>query len=246
MVDATLTGSARSDEGTPVTLPDPARVKQDFDRIADLPAERWDHNVRYHRYLLRHLPERFGRALEVGCGTGAFARELASRAESVLAVDLSPRMIAVARDRSEGIPNLDLRVLDVTRWEIPADAFDCIASLTTLHHLPARETLSKFAAALRPGGSLLVLDVLREPLARGVAKACVAFPANALLNLVHNGRLRSPREIRDAWDAHGRGERYASLGEMQAIRDEILPGARLARHLFWRYSLVWRKPPARS
>jgi 16S rRNA G1207 methylase RsmC len=43
----------------------------------------WDHNAYYHRLLLRQLPERCHRVLDVGCGTGSFATRLASRVEQV-------------------------------------------------------------------------------------------------------------------------------------------------------------------
>ena len=77
------------------------RVREDFDRIADLSREEgWDHSAHYHAFLLRQLPPRLHEALEIGCGTGAFARSLAGRSERVLAIDLSPHMIEIAKDRS--------------------------------------------------------------------------------------------------------------------------------------------------
>ena len=89
---------------------DPAytdRVREDFDRLAVLSeGSVWDHNSHYHPFLLRQLPERLSEALEVGCGTGEFARLLAERSETVLAVDLSPRMIEAARVRSMDHPNV--------------------------------------------------------------------------------------------------------------------------------------------
>ena len=85
-----------------------ATVREDFDRIADLSEQdRWDHNAHYHTFLLRQLPRRLGDALEIGCGTGAFARSLAERCDRVLAVDLSPLMVEVARSSSNVHPNLE-------------------------------------------------------------------------------------------------------------------------------------------
>jgi ubiquinone/menaquinone biosynthesis C-methylase UbiE len=106
-----------------------ATVREDFDRIADLSeAEGWDHNTHYHALLLRQLPERLNDALEIGCGTGAFARSLAERSERVLAVDLSPRMVDVARSRSKRHPNVEYLPVDADSWEFPAERFDCVAS----------------------------------------------------------------------------------------------------------------------
>lgn len=221
-----------------------ARVRDDFDRIAQLPEERWDHNLRYHRMLLRELPQPCARALEIGCGAGLFARELAARCGEVLALDLSPRMIERARQRLASVENVELRVKDVLAWEIPPGSFDCIVSITTLHHLPMGEMLQRMKQGLRPGGVLLVLDVVAGRGPRDISLAGIAFPLNRLLGLLHNGRLRPPPEVRAAWDEHGKTDRYLKLGEVRSFCREILPGARIRRYLFFRYSIAWKKPLA--
>src|SRR5439155_20759177 len=71
-------------------------IQADFDRLALLDAEGWTHNNHYHNFLLPHIRHDCQNALEVGCGTGAFARLLAARARHVVALDLSPEMIRVA------------------------------------------------------------------------------------------------------------------------------------------------------
>jgi SAM-dependent methyltransferase len=219
------------------------RVRRDFDRIAHLPGEgSWDHNAHYHRFLLGRLPRRIGRALEVGCGTGSFARLLAERAEAVLGLDLSREMIALARERSAHLPNAEFLVADALSWEYPSEEFDCVASIATLHHLPLKPMLERFRAALRPGGTLLILDLQES--CGGVDRLLdsLAVPANFALRLSHTGRLREPAEVRAAWDEHGADERYLTLPEVREAAERVLPGARVRRHLLWRYSLVWRKP----
>lgn len=57
----------------------------------------WDHNAYYHRLLLGQLPRPCRRALDVGCGAGAFAVKLAQRVGTVDALDRSPVMIEAAR-----------------------------------------------------------------------------------------------------------------------------------------------------
>ena len=99
------------------------RVREDFDRLADLPESGgWDHNAHYHPFLLKQLPPRLDEALEVGCGTGAFARLLAKRCGTVVAIDLSPRMVEVARARSWEHPNVEY-VVAAASWEFPQERF---------------------------------------------------------------------------------------------------------------------------
>jgi hypothetical protein len=102
--------------------------------------------------------------------------------------------------------------------------------------------LAKVRDALAPGGVLLVLDLVSDSSALDLLRSLFAFPLNVALRLVRTGRLRPSPEHRAAWDAHGRDERYPALSEIRRLAGELLPGARVRRHLFWRYSLVWRKP----
>lgn len=56
----------------------------------------WDHNAYHHERLLRALPRRCERVLDVGCGTGEFAARLAARADRVDALDRSADIIGNA------------------------------------------------------------------------------------------------------------------------------------------------------
>jgi SAM-dependent methyltransferase len=223
-------------------------TQADFDRLALLDAEGWTQNNHYHDLLLRHVRNGCENALEIGCGTGAFARRLLERAQHVVVLDLSPEMIRVARSRSAEFPNLEFHVADAMSWDFPTAHFDCIATIATLHHLPLREMILKLKAALKPGGVLIVLDLF-EP-ERNLFTAAgwldtflntVAMGVSGSLRLIHNGRLKPPREVRAAWAAHGQHDSYPRMSDLRTLCADILPGARVKKHLLWRYSIVWQK-----
>jgi ubiquinone/menaquinone biosynthesis C-methylase UbiE len=218
-----------------------AQIQADFDRIALLPTDEWNHNDYYHGFLLKHLPSPCAEALDIGCGSGTFSRLLAQRCKQVLALDLSPQMIQVARERSRPYSNIDFRVADVTTWQFPAKRFDCIASIATLHHLPFGETLANMKRALKPGGALLILDLFQGQGPLDWLASALALPMDIGLRFIKRGRLREPAEVRAAWDAHGRHDSYLTLFEIRKTCADILPGASVTRHLLWRYSLIWKK-----
>jgi SAM-dependent methyltransferase len=222
-------------------LQDPARVRADFDRLAGLSEDGWDHNAHYHGFLLGQLPPRCRWALDVGCGTGGFARLLAGRCDQVVGVDLAPRMVAVARARSGAHPNLHYLVADAADWPFAPGGFDCVASIAAAHHLPLVPLLARMGEAVAPGGALLVLDIYRPRSPADLALSLLAVPGSRLLRLRHTGRLAEPPELRRAWKEHGRGDRYLTLAEVRAACARVLPGARVRRHLLWRYSVVWRR-----
>jgi ubiquinone/menaquinone biosynthesis C-methylase UbiE len=217
------------------------QIQADFDRIALLSTDEWNHNSHYHDLLLKHVPSPCAEALEIGCGTGSFSRLLAQRCKRVLALDLSPQMIQVAREHSKSYTNIDFRVADAMRWQYPKERFDCIASIATLHHLPLREALVNMKCSLKAGGALLILDLFQARGLLDLSASAMALPVDVVLRLVKRGRLREPAEARAAWDEHGRHDSYLTLSEIRKTCTDILPGASVTRHLLWRYSIVWKK-----
>ncbi len=214
------------------------KIRDDFDRLALFDDDGWSHNSHYGDYLLRHIPAGSGHAataLEIGCGTGHFARQLAARYDRVIAVDPSPQMIRVAQARSGGFPNIEYQVGEVMAMAFPAGSFDCIASIATLHHLPLPAVLQRMKEMLKPGGVLLALDLFEAEAQRlpDLLRSAVA------LRLL---RLRTSPAARAAWAEHGRTDRYVRVSDVRQLCRDLLPGAVVRKHLFWRYSLVWRKP----
>lgn len=221
------------------TTKDNAAISAEFDRIAALPEGGWNHNDHYHDYLLSQLPEHVGSALDVGCGSGTFARLLAERCDSVLGIDLSVGMIERAKAESGSYPNLRFEVGDVMTTDFAEGSFDCIATIATLHHMPLEKVLARFKRWLKPGGTLLVLDLMR-----GEGAELLMHSAAVLMNPLMKrryGAAVNSEEANSAWAAHGDGESYNTSREVKQVCNDLLPGATVKAHLYYRYSLVWRK-----
>jgi SAM-dependent methyltransferase len=216
-------------------------IQADFDDLALLPAEEWDHNSHYHDFLLRHVPSPCRETLEIGCGTGAFSRLLARRSDRVLALDLSPHMIRIAEEASTLYRNIDFRVADVMEHDIGAERFDCIASIATFHHLPSEAALLKIKRALKVNGVVLLLDLFEEEGLVDRLISGVALPMSLGLKLFNGSRLIASRKVRDAWARHGLNDSYLTMAQVRDLCSDVLPGAEVRRHLFWRYSVVWKK-----
>lgn len=221
-------------------------VEADFDRLALLDEEGWTSNNHYHDLLLSHVPQNCENALEIGCGTGAFARELAKRCKQVVALDLSAEMIRVARSRSTQFDNLEFQLADAMTWNFPQSHFDFICSIATLHHLEQRELFVKMRDALKPHGVLVVLDLVESNGLIERMQDVIGLGVSGALRLMHNGRLNPPAEVRKAWEQHGKHDHYATIAQMRALADEILPGSTVKRRLLWRYTLVYQKPALTS
>jgi 2-polyprenyl-3-methyl-5-hydroxy-6-metoxy-1,4-benzoquinol methylase len=218
------------------------QVREDFDRIAELMAREPEAREPYSNYLLRHLPSDCEHVLEIGCGLGAFAREVARRARRVTAMDLSPQMINVARARSASYTNLEFVLADFLQADLPGESYDCVVTLATLHHLPLAESLKRIKSLLRPGGVLILHDMSAASGLIDRAFDLVRLPISMLVRFRQTGKPRPRREIRRAWIEHGKHESYLTPQEVKAMRDEHLPGGRIFHHFLWRYTVIWRKP----
>lgn len=217
-------------------------IEADFDRLALLDEEGWTANNHYHDLLLKHVPANCENALEIGCGTGTFARLLAERSKHVIGLDLSSEMIRVARSRSTGFGNLEFELADAMTRDFLHSHFDFICSIATLHHLDQRELFAKIRDALKPGGVFLVLDLVESSSLAERMLDVIGLGVSPVLRLFHNGRLKPPAEVRKAWEQHGKHDHYSTINQIRALADELLPGARINRHLFWRYTLIYKKP----
>jgi SAM-dependent methyltransferase len=133
-------------------------------------------------------------------------------------------------------------VEDAATWILPEASYDCVASIATLHHLPFEPLLERMARALRPGGVLLVLDLVQPEGLTGALLELLALPVHLLLHRFHTGAFRDPLEVRRAWREHGETDTYLRLAQVRVACARLLPGAEVRRHLLWRYSIVWQKP----
>jgi SAM-dependent methyltransferase len=204
----------------------------------------WDHNAYYHRLVLRHLPRPCRRVLDVGCGAGSLAVELAGRAERVDALDRSPAMIEEARRVAP--PNVTCMVADLLQQPLPDAGYDAIVSISALHHMPLPEVLPRLAGALRPGGVLAVAALPRHDLPRELPVELTAGighrlfgTAFAILRALDRGRWYA-KEPHHAMPVVL--DPSLTTRQVRQQASALLPGAQVRRLVFWRYFLLWQKP----
>jgi SAM-dependent methyltransferase len=138
------------------------RVSSGYDALADEYAAHLYHELD-HKPLDRKWLARFAAAVgtpgpicDLGCGPGHVARYLHEQGAQVLGVDLSPRMIELARQLNDGI---EFRVGNMAALSVADGSWSGIAAFYSIVHLPRTQiaaVLSEFWRVLRPGGEVLL------------------------------------------------------------------------------------------
>ncbi len=162
------------------------QLEQYFDRTAvrawerltsDAPVSRIRASVRAGRDRMRQamldlLPVQLAgrRVLDAGCGTGAMAQELAGRGAQVLAIDLSPTLVELARQRTgaagaagaAGVASIDFRSGDMS--DAALGEFDHVVAMDSLIHYEAGDIVRVLATlAQRTRRSMLFTFAPRTP-----------------------------------------------------------------------------------
>ncbi|MEV3959306.1 methyltransferase domain-containing protein [Nocardia sp. NPDC050193] len=162
------------------------RVEQIFDRIAD----GYDRQIGWSERVLLGDARRWaseqarGTVVEIGVGSGLNLPLYGPGVERVIGVDLSERMLDLARARSARVP-VELRHGDVQWLDLPAESVDTVVSTYTFCTIPDPGAAAAAAwRVLRPGGAFVAVE-------HGPARA---RPVAALM------RLAEPLAVRLAAD----------------------------------------------
>jgi hypothetical protein len=112
-----------------------------------------------------------------------------------------------------------------------------VASVATLHHLDARAGLLRMRELVAPGGLLGIIGLASVGSVSDAARSSLG----ALANVPYQRATG-----RTYWEHHAPivcppPETY---GAMRRLTAELLPGALWRTHVFWRYSILWKKPLA--
>ena len=132
-----------------------SKVVDKYDRVVDAQIGQGTRSMVRDRLSKE---QRLGSLAEFGCGTGFFTELLVNQAQSVVATDLSPAMIALAKERITKT-NVVFQVEDCQGSSLPAITFDTAFISLVIHFTDPQRTLSEMNRILRTGGTLIIANL---------------------------------------------------------------------------------------
>lgn len=194
----------------------------------------WNHNTAYHAELLAAVPPHGGDVLDIGCGDGFLVEKLAVKATSVIGLDPDPRAIEQAQRRLTEASNVQIVLGSfLTAPELDGRSFDLITCVATLHHMPLVAALVQMKAKLKPGGCLCIVGLSANKTAWDwIVSGVQVLPIRVLSKLRGESGYPGMTVARPS----------ESLAEIRRISRKALPGSRVRRRFWYRYTLTWTKP----
>ncbi|HEX6912894.1 MAG TPA: metalloregulator ArsR/SmtB family transcription factor [Longimicrobium sp.] len=136
---------------------------------------------------------------DLGCGTGQVSRSLAPFVRRVVAVDSSPAMLETARARLGGLANVETREGELESLPLGDGELDAAVAFLVLHYVAEPgEALAEAARALRPGGRLLVVDMMphdREEYRQAMGHVWLGFEAERMRGWMEEAGLAGYRYV---------------------------------------------------
>jgi SAM-dependent methyltransferase len=91
--------------------------------------------------------------LELGCGAGYFTQELARSGADIVAIDVSPELLEIARTNCSS-PNVQYQIQNAYALSYSEAVFDSVVGSSVLHHLEIEEALRDIYRVLKPMGTI--------------------------------------------------------------------------------------------
>jgi ubiquinone/menaquinone biosynthesis C-methylase UbiE len=201
-----------------------------------------------HQYaeVLSYLPAGPVQVLDAGCGAGYCSLRLAEHAARVVGVDLSARMIALAKSRQAeaSAGNAEFLVADLRRLPFRNHSFDFVVSRNVLHLTPMETAAPELCRVIRPRGRLLVQDlVTTHPRLRRLRSWQVLRTLMRVPGMLRAQGLRATWRIfrfrtSPGWLQHVTAGRLVTPFAYQSACRQLLPGCEISLHGEW-ITVLW-------
>ncbi len=192
-------------------------------------------------WFVSKMPSGRSRAIDVGCGSGILAFELAKHFDEVVGIDISEKMIEIAKSQRNR-RNIEYIHSDARLAQING-GFDYIVSRTTFHHIPdVHILLEKLKSSLSPGGRIAILDCVCENQTPSTFNFVAFTPFEFARNLFVIGPAAAAKVLRfrlsKPWLEHLKNDRYLSESKFRETFGTSLPGCSFEKVACF-FSAVW-------
>jgi ubiquinone/menaquinone biosynthesis C-methylase UbiE len=224
------------------------KMKTDFDTFAE-DYDLWARTTRdRHHYeeWQRLLPPHNRRVLDAGCGSGLLALFLADHADCVVGMDISAKMVSLARKRrlEQRKGNVHFVTADLDNLPLQEETFDLVVSDTALRHTQLHIALPGLRSMVRPNGRMVLRDLVTNrpkfavlPIWH-VLRAFRMAPAYIRRHGFRTTNRNLAFRLSPSWIRHECSGAWFTPDSFQTIYSRFLPGCWF-KDYGWAMAAIW-------
>jgi ubiquinone/menaquinone biosynthesis C-methylase UbiE len=158
---------------------DKRKVIQRYDITAEMYDERYkEEQRRKYCKALQHINITASVVLDVGCGSGLFFYKVAGKAETVIGVDVSHKLLQKAKEKADVLGNVSVLQADADHLPFCDRFFDRTFAFTILQNMPIpSETLKELRRVSKIEGKMVVTGLKKR------------FPLNTFMDILEHSEL---------------------------------------------------------
>ena len=209
----------------------------------------WAQTVRGKRHFeewMSLLPTSGGRALDAGCGSGHLCIYLADTMNSVVGIDISNKMINLARKykAEQKKNNIHFIIADLENAPLQEQSFDLVLSDTAFGHVELDLVLPMLRRIVKKDGRLILRELVsaNPKLATSpiwvVLRRFKAFPGNIRRFGFQAAYRILSFQLNRSWIRHEYRARWLTPDSFQSIYSRFLPGCQF-KNFGWTMAAIW-------
>jgi len=191
----------------------------------------WNHNYAYHNWIQKKLKNK-KKVLDVGCGNGTLAFQIAEQGKLVTGLDCSHESIKSASQKNS-YKTIQWVEDDFLNHDFKNEKFDAIVFVASIHHMNMKDAIEKAKSILEKNGVIIIV---------GLSK-----PSNILDWIIEILRIL-PSKLISAWKKSKPSEelnltvsyKIPKMKEIRKICNKELKNNKIKYGLHYRYLLYWQ------
>jgi len=191
--------------------------------------------------FISNMPEAKGAALDIGCGSGILTLELAQYYETVVGIDVSEEMLAIAKQKRSN-PKIKYILMDAEQLSLN-QKFDFIVSANTFHHLnDLPETFEALRKLLKSNGRVVLSDIISKVETPVTIVYLIGAVKDFVLETFKYGGSNALRLFRfrtsRSWLRHLSSDKFLSEQSFKEIYSHSFPDCSFIRQGIF-MSMIW-------
>lgn len=193
----------------------------------------WNHNFAYHNWIYKNITKD-STILDVGCGDGTLAFNLANNNKKILGIDINHNSITTANKKNI-YNNVEFIKNDYLTYDFKKQKFDVIIFVAAIHHMDMKNALDKAKLLLNDNGKIIIVGLSNPSNLLDYIIEILRIIPSFIISKIMNSKTSEKLNIDTCYE-------FPKMNEIRKIcKDALKNNYKIKYGLHYRYLLIWNK-----